>query len=100
MQFVPEEILTVHESRFEMLGVRTRHTYAATMLEDPVAGKCLKFYILLTEFPEFFADRGVSAEQMFWTRYYWFLRFARLWQAGHGHYLGLAQTACQHPATG
>src|SRR5262245_30039630 len=64
-------------------------SYDLAMFDDPVAGQSLKFYVLLTDYPRLVSDLGLSAEELFWSRYYWFLRFARLRQAIAGVDVGM-----------
>jgi hypothetical protein len=61
------------------------------MLDHPIAGRCLRNYGLLTEYPEVASRLGLTADERFWSRYYWFARFAREWQAAVGHDAGLEQ---------
>jgi hypothetical protein len=69
--------------------------YNRSMLDDPVAGPSLRYYLLLTEKPEVAASRGYSPEEIFWSRYFWFQCFARLWQTGHGPDAGIEHQAFQ-----
>jgi hypothetical protein len=65
------------------------------LLDDPLAGRALKFYVLLTEMPDLTVALGLSPEQLFWSRYYWFLRFTKLREASVGRDVGLEQQAFQ-----
>src|SRR5439155_26387780 len=70
------------------------------LLDDSLAGQALKFYLLLTEMPELITYQRVSTEKLFWIRYYWFLRYARLRAAVAGRDAGLEQRSFQileHP---
>jgi hypothetical protein len=89
MNLVPENILAAKELFFDVSRL-PRH-YDISLLADPQAGRSLKYYLLLTEFPELVDDQGLSGEQVFWSRYYWFMRFARLRQATVGRDAGLEQ---------
>jgi len=93
-------ILGSRERDFGTRSGRLPGHYDLPLLDDPVAGQTLKFYLLLTEMPALVADLKLSAEDLFWNRYYWFLRYARLRQAATGPDAGLEQQAFQmleHP---
>jgi hypothetical protein len=64
--------------------------YRAEMLGHPTAGRSLRNYIALTEYPDMVAS--LTAEERFWSRYYWLARFARDWQAAEGYDAGLEQS--------
>jgi hypothetical protein len=65
--------------------------YRDEMLAHPTAGRCLRNYALLTEYPELADGLGLSADEQFWSRYYWLARFAREWQAVTGYDAGVEQ---------
>jgi hypothetical protein len=95
MRLVPEETLAAREAAFDAVRSRLPGHHDLTFLEDRVAGRSLKFYLLLTEMPELLAPEQASPEEIFWTRYYWFVRYARLQQAVYGYDAGLEQQAFQ-----
>ncbi len=65
--------------------------YRADMLAHPAAGWCLRNYLVLTECPELLGHHGLSLAELHWSRYYWLVRFARVWSAVAGHDAGLEQ---------
>jgi len=69
--------------------------YRADMTDHPTAGPSLRHYLLLTECPEVAMLLGLSADERFWSRYYWLARFAREWQAVAGYDAGLEQQVFQ-----
>jgi hypothetical protein len=69
--------------------------YCSEMLAHPIAGRSLRNYCLLTECPEMVGSLGLSADERFWSRYYWLARFAREWQAVAGYDAGLQQQLFQ-----
>ena len=69
--------------------------YRADMLDHPIAGKCLRNFVILTECPELFGELGLSEVERFWSRYYWLARFAREWKAAVGDDAGLEQQVLQ-----
>jgi len=86
----------------EATGRLPRH-YDLSLLDDPLAGTALKFYMLLTEMSDLLMEERLTPEQVFWSRYYWFLLFTRLRQASAGHDAGLEQQAIRilaHPPPG
>lgn len=64
--------------------------YRAEMLAHPTAGRSLRNYIALTEYPDM--PSGLTSAERFWSRYYWLARFAREWQATEGYDAGLKQS--------
>ena len=69
--------------------------YRDDMLQHPTAGRCLRNYIVLTDFPELIGGLHLSEEEVFWSRYYWLARLAREWQAAVGADAGLEQQLFQ-----
>jgi hypothetical protein len=69
--------------------------YRSDMLEHPTAGRCLRNYIVLTDFPELIGGSHLSEEELFWSRYYWLARLTREWQAAVGSDVGLEQQLFQ-----
>jgi hypothetical protein len=51
---------------------------AAGTLDAPATRPALLYYIVLERRPELLADLKLSDEDLFWNRYYWFLRLKRL----------------------
>jgi hypothetical protein len=69
-------------------------------LSDPVAGPALRAFLILTQYAEWFMQQGWSADSVFWSRYYWFKRFALLRKRAVGFDAGIEQQAFQileHP---
>jgi hypothetical protein len=69
--------------------------YRQDMLLHPVAGWCLRNYLILTECPELLGDHCPSVEEQYWSRYYWLFRFAKVWSAVSGYDAGLEQQVFQ-----
>ncbi len=69
--------------------------YCSEMLVHPIAGRSLRNYCLLTECPEVVGGMGLTADEQFWSRYYWLARFAREWQAAVRFDAGLEQQVYQ-----
>ena len=61
------------------------------MIDHPSIGWCLRNYLVLTEFPELLCQEGLSPPEVFWSRYYWLLRFTRAWSQVVGFDAGLEQ---------
>jgi hypothetical protein len=60
-------------------------------LDDLLAGPALRAYLVLTEAADRFTQDGWSPESVFWSRYYWFKRFAVLRARTSGFDAGLEQ---------
>jgi hypothetical protein len=69
--------------------------YRAAMAAHPIAGWCLRNYVILTQWPETLGDLGLSEAEVYWNRYYWLVRFARVWSAVAGYDAGLEQQVFQ-----
>lgn len=103
MNLVRSDLLEAKEAAFDAVRGRLLPSYNLALLDDPLAGQALKFYLLLTEMPDLLAGERPSAEELFWSRYSWFMRYARLRRAVAGYDAGLEQQAAQileypHPA--
>ena len=59
------------------------------------AASALRMFLTLSQQPESFIAAGWSAESVFWSRYYWFRRFANIQSAKTGADPGLDQQALQ-----
>jgi hypothetical protein len=100
MRLATDEILDDKVTALDAARPGQTGHYNLDLLDDPVSGRALKFYLLLTEMPLLIADLGLSAEEVFWSRYYWLRRYARLREATIGRDAGLEQQASQileHP---
>src|SRR5262249_33901374 len=100
VRLATEEILADKAAGLDAAHTLLRHDYDLSLLDDPVSGQALKFYRVLTDLPPLIAELGLSAEEVFWSRYYWFLRFAKLRNAPLGWDAGFEQQAFQileHP---
>ncbi len=101
-QFVSEEILAAAVIRFA--DVRDRlDAYRRDMVDHPIAGWCLRNYLILTECPELLGEHQPCEVELYWSRYYWLCRFTRLWSAVVGYDAGLEQQLFQfleHPPDG
>jgi hypothetical protein len=51
--------------------------------------------LLFERWPELIVEEPVDPARSFYNRYFWFVRFAALWQAAHGHDAGLEQQVFQ-----
>jgi hypothetical protein len=90
MRLAPEDAFAGAAAEFA--GLRDRlQGYRADMIDHPVAGWCLRNYIILTEFPELLGDAGLSEAEIYWSRYYWLTRFRLVWSAVAGFDAGLEQ---------
>lgn len=60
-----------------------------------VPGEAYARSLLFERWPELVVEEPVDPARSFYNRYYWFARFAALWQAAHGHDAGLEQQVFQ-----
>ena len=90
MRLASAEILASVVERFAKLRPDLT-AYRAEMLDHPIAGWCLRNYVVLTERPDFLAELGLSEAEWFWSRYYWLKRFTRVWTTVVGYDAGLEQ---------
>ena len=90
MRFISEDVLATAAN---MLAAQLDRLdgYRKDMLDHPVAGWCLRNFVILTEFPELLSESRLSEPELFWSRYYWLARFACVWFAVAGKDAGLEQ---------
>lgn len=87
-------------SWFALIVPSNEHPYDPVLLDDSTAGAALRIFLVLSQRPEIAETIGCSPETIFWSRYYWFRRFALERQASHGPDAGLEQQAfrlLEHP---
>ena len=89
MRLASDDDLAAAVARF-VIGQPPLTGYRSEMLGHPTAGRSLRNYVVLTECPD--VPAGLSADERFWSRYYWLARFAREWQAAEGYDAGLEQS--------
>src|SRR3954469_24453991 len=77
MRLIPEEALASLAEEFEARKARLTG-YSTELLKHPVAGLCLRNYLVLTEFPELLADLRLGEAELFWNRYYWLSRYGQV----------------------
>src|SRR5262249_44386427 len=102
MRLVSEEALSAAAARYPQMRCRLSE-YRDDMLDNPVAGWCLRNYLILSECPELLGEPDLSEAEMYWSRYYWLVRFARVWASLVGYDAGLEQQVFQfleHPPDG
>jgi hypothetical protein len=100
MRLATEEVLDDHVAAWDAARAGLPAHENSDLLDDPVSGRALRSYLMLTETPVLIAGLGLSAEDVFWSRYYWLLRYARLREATVGRDAGLEQQVSQileHP---
>ncbi len=52
--------------------------FQPSLLASPVSGQALRAYLILSQRAAHFLELGWSREAVFWSRYFWFRRFATL----------------------
>jgi hypothetical protein len=94
LRLVSDDVLASAVARLAERG-ESINGYALDMVDHPVAGPCLRNYLVLTERPELLGEHGLLPAELFWSRYYWLVRFARIWSAVVGHDAGVEQQVFQ-----
>ena len=74
---IPEAVLAERAAAVEA-DTGLLADYSEASLDDPATRPALLSYILLERRPELLADLKLSDGDLFWNRYYWFLRLKRL----------------------
>jgi len=82
---IPEAVLAERAAAVEG-DVELLADFSEGALADPAARSALLYYILLDRRPELLADLRLSDSDLFWNRYYWFLRVKRRAKSGERHY--------------
>ena len=90
---IPLAQLCKHEgtvlARLDSLPIR----YSKSLLEGPEIRYPFLYYALLTHWPDLLGD--ISTDEVFYNRYYWFLRMSKRYQIEHGFDVGFEQQADQ-----
>jgi hypothetical protein len=79
VQLIPESTFDALGDEFAARRPILGESYRLELLDEPVSGRCLRNYLLLTECPELFGSVGEL--EVFWQRYYWLRRYAIAWRA-------------------
>jgi hypothetical protein len=74
---IPEAVLAERASAVEA-ETDLLSDYSEGTLDDPATRPALLYYIVLERRPELLAGLSLSDGDLFWNRYYWFLRLKRL----------------------
>jgi len=88
MQLITEDLLA-------KLAVPAPSTNGVStpILEDEAGAPALLIFLALSQSSEMLLIAGHSAESVFWSRYYWFRRYANIRAAKAGTDAGLEQQA-------
>ena len=72
-------------------------TYRKDLLDDPQHRYPFLYYLVLTHWPEWLdgLTAEITTEDLFYNRYYWFLRLTKQYQAAYGFDAGFEQQAFQ-----
>lgn len=74
---IPEAVLAARAAAVEG-DAELLADFSDGTLDDPATRSALLYYILLDRRPELLVDLKLSDSDLFWNRYYWFLRVKRL----------------------
>ncbi len=96
-KLIPYPILQRHEGAILCRLDSLPTTYRKDLLHDPQDRYAFLYYLLFTHWPELLGGKTVefTAEDLFYNRYYWFLRLTKQYQARHGTDAGFEQQACK-----
>jgi hypothetical protein len=91
---IPLATLSMHEDSV----YRRLHTlpisYQENLLDKSETRYAFLYYALLTHWPELLTGE-FTADELFYNRYYWFLRLSKEFQSRHGYETGYEQQAIQ-----
>jgi hypothetical protein len=91
----------IPEAELVTLGAEVRRRWALEHhywvdFDDPLYGAAFQHYLLFTHWPDLLKmTRGLTPQAMYYNRYYWFLKFAKLYMRKHGSDAGMEQQAFQ-----
>src|SRR5262245_56390652 len=92
---IPENELAATEDQVKA-RVRGSEQIFTVDLDNDKYGSAFNHFLLLSYWPELLGDDArLTGETLFYNRYYWFLKFIRLYTAEHGADAGLEQQAFQ-----
>jgi hypothetical protein len=91
---IPIRVLEQHHP--ELLGrIEQLDPPPSADLTSGPPGEAYARALLFERWPELVLEEPVDPARSFYNRYFWFARFAALWQAAHGHNAGLEQQVFQ-----
>ena len=91
---IPEEAFAPHLAEARRRALRLSPPIEPNALTAP-GGEALSRYLLLEHWPELFQDDSVTERAVFYSKYYWFKRFAADRADATGYDAGLEQQVFQ-----
>lgn len=91
---IPISILAQHHAEL-LRRIEQLHPPPSSDLMCGPPGEAYARSLLFERWPELIIEEPVDPVRSFYNRYFWFARFAALWQAAHGPDAGLEQQAFQ-----
>jgi hypothetical protein len=95
IQLLPEAVLTMQDEEVRRRFQALEHRYCVD-IEDELYGAAFRHYVLLTHWPSLLcAASEMTPEAVFYNRYYWLLKFVKLYICKHGFDAGSEQQVLQ-----
>ena len=91
---IPTSILALHHPEL-LRRIDLLDPPPAIDVRTDRAGEAFARALLFERWPDLVAEEALDAQRSFYNRYFWFARFAALWQATHGYDAGLEQQTFQ-----
>lgn len=94
MKIIPKEILEKLLPEIDNLIKKSAQNYSS-VLNDITFGESYKYFLLFTNWPHLLTEEGIEIdnELIFYSRYYWFIHFLKLYTLKKGMDAGLEQQA-------
>jgi hypothetical protein len=87
---IPISVLAQHHSEL-LRRIEQVDSPPSAGLMSGASGEAYARSLLFERWPELVIEGPVDSARSFYNRYFWFARFAALWQAAHGYDAGLEQ---------
>jgi hypothetical protein len=96
IRLIPEEVLLSREEEVRHLIASVASMYAIDV-EDPVHGPAFRHFLLFCHWPSLLAGSfpDLDTATVFYNKYFWFMRFVRLYALAYGPDAGMEQQAFQ-----
>jgi hypothetical protein len=92
---IPEAVLAEKDSEMRTM-IETKKQSLSADIDDPTYGPSLRHFLLLSEYSVLLQGSfRPDSQKLFYNKYYWFVRFVRLYSSKCGQDAGLEQQAFQ-----
>jgi hypothetical protein len=84
-------MILIDDKQFKeaFIGITFQNNANQKLLNSPIVGELLKRYLILSQYPEKFDN--LNRADIYYNRYYWFLKFLVTYQKKHKHDVGIEQ---------